>query len=480
MPAKRLALAVSLVLVASACGTRLPIDTSRAIAEAPGQAGSSGLDSQSETVTQSQGTGDAGTTQRAAAAGPRIAGGNAPRPAGGNGGATDVGITGNEIRVGNVSAIGGPLPGQFRPMAEAVQAYFRLVNERGGVYGRRLTLVGCDDELNGQKRQACLRSLVEDKHVFAFVGNLSAADEGDAAYLDGALKGAVPDVGGFALAYSHSNGSFYWSPMGALRRELAGTAQWEWIRAQTHFTKPVVFWHNINISREQGQTLLHELAVVTGVRDDQIRNYEVSPTVPDFNSQVLQAKQQGYDSFFTSMEISSNIRLVRAIANYRDPTWNPTIHFELSTYTQDFLEALGPLAKGVYIRIPHTPFSEPAFAPMAEYLQTLKRFFPASAPASFGVFGWVGAAFFVDALKKAGPNLTRAKLYDAMKTRIGASPFTAGGLIGANENIRSQPFYCHVIAQVTDEGGKLDFRRVSAPGFNCSKTFKWRDPFVSR
>lgn len=482
-PAWRSAAAVvCMSLLAAACGTRLDVNARGRLAATRTEALSAGDDQPTATLADdpvaagSVQAGAGGST--AAVSRGRAAGGTGGVAAGDNGGATDVGVTATEIRVGNVSAITGPLPSQFRPMAEAVQAYFKAVNDAGGINGRNLVLYGCDDEMNGQKRVGCLKSLVEDKKVFAFVGNLSAADENDAGYLDGQLKGVVPDVGGFALSYSRSSSASYWSPMGALRRELAGTGQWEFIKARTGFTKPMVFWHNIQISREQGQTLQKELATVLGISDEnQIRSAEVSPTQPDFNLQVAQAKQNGIDAFFTSMEIASNIRLVRAVAQNRDASWNPTIHFELATYTADFIEALGPLAKGVYIRIPHTPFSEPSFPPMARYLSTLGKYFPHSTPASFGVFGWAGAGFFVRSLEKAGPKLTRAKLVEAMKSFTGPNAFTDGGLIGPNDNIRVQPFSCHVITQVTDEGGKLDFRRINGPGFVCSKTFKWRKAY---
>lgn len=483
MPQRRLAAFVLWALLVAACGTRLDVGTagsgdSSAFAvrdQAPAaQNEASGTD---VPAGQTAATGPVqGGTRTTTTTGTRQSGGAKAAVPGGNGGATDTGISATEIRVGNVSAITGPIP-LFLPMPQAVQAYFRAVNDRGGVYGRKLTLVTCDDELNGTKRQACLKSLVEDKKVFAFVGSISAADENDAAYLEGQLKGAVPDVGGFALSYSRSHSSGHWSPMGALRRELAGTAQWEFIKAKTGWKKPMVFWHNIQISREQGQTLQFEVGEVAGIPRDQVRSAEVSPTQPDYNLQVGQAKANGIDAFFTSMEIASNIKLLRAIDNNRDTTWNPTVHFELATYDPDFIGVLGPRAKDVYVRIPHVPFSEPGFAPLAEYLSTRKKYFPNSDPTSFGLFGWVGARYFVEAIQKAGPVLTRAKLVDVLKTFTGSAPFTAGGLIGPNDNVRVQPFYCHVVTQVTEEGGTIDFRRVSGSGFLCSKTFNWRKPW---
>ncbi|HEY3240069.1 MAG TPA: hypothetical protein VGL92_10930, partial [Acidimicrobiia bacterium] len=53
-------------------------------------------------------------------------------PAGGNGGATDVGVTADTITMGNVSDLGGPVPGLFQGGPYGTQAYFNYINSQGG------------------------------------------------------------------------------------------------------------------------------------------------------------------------------------------------------------------------------------------------------------------------------------------------------------------------------------------------------------
>ncbi|HEV7687241.1 MAG TPA: ABC transporter substrate-binding protein, partial [Acidimicrobiia bacterium] len=144
---------------------------------APGDNGSSLAASSSGAGGSSSGGGGGGggggaLNGPASAAGPNAV--SAPPPAGGNGGATDVGVTGNTITVGNVSDLGGPVPGLFQGGPYGTQAYFDYVNSQGGVYGRNLKLVTADDQLQCSQNEADYQNLVN--QVFAFVGSWSLDD----------------------------------------------------------------------------------------------------------------------------------------------------------------------------------------------------------------------------------------------------------------------------------------------------------------
>src|SRR5205823_11626604 len=69
-------------------------------------------------------------------------------PAGGNGGATDVGVTGESITLGNVSTLSGPIPGLFQGAVLGAQAFAAYANSQGGVFGRRLKVEVRDDQFD--------------------------------------------------------------------------------------------------------------------------------------------------------------------------------------------------------------------------------------------------------------------------------------------------------------------------------------------
>ena len=72
------------------------------------------------------------------------------------------------------------------------QAYFESLNERGGVHGRSVRVVVCDDGGSGAGNLRCVRQLIDENHVFAFAGN-SIFNYAGASYVNDA---GVPDVGG--------------------------------------------------------------------------------------------------------------------------------------------------------------------------------------------------------------------------------------------------------------------------------------------
>src|ERR1700751_53634 len=87
----------------------------------------------------------------------------------GGSGQTD-GISSSEIKGGGLAAIPGPLGDQYAPIFDGAQAYFDMVNEQGGVNGRKIKLVAKLDAATDATRNASqARALNEQNHVFAVI-----------------------------------------------------------------------------------------------------------------------------------------------------------------------------------------------------------------------------------------------------------------------------------------------------------------------
>ena len=84
----------------------------------------------------------------AAASGPPCA---TPAPLSATAENSTTGVTPTSVALGNVSIIGGPVPGLFEGAPVGTQAYFDYVNSNGGVDGRKLNLDSYDDGFNGQQ-----------------------------------------------------------------------------------------------------------------------------------------------------------------------------------------------------------------------------------------------------------------------------------------------------------------------------------------
>src|SRR5208282_5736552 len=107
------------------------------------------------------------------------------------------GVSEKEILIGSCAALEGPSSFLGRETVNGAEAYFHLVNEEGGVNGRKLRLVSFDDSYDPAKTQACWDKLMVEK-VFAmgfFVGTPTAVK-----YVPLADSNQVPLVGLFTGA----------------------------------------------------------------------------------------------------------------------------------------------------------------------------------------------------------------------------------------------------------------------------------------
>ncbi|HKN91330.1 MAG TPA: ABC transporter substrate-binding protein, partial [Acidimicrobiia bacterium] len=85
----------------------------------------------------------------------------------GNGGATDTGVTATSIKIGGTFFNGGYLDKYSQVAEQAASAYFKYVNDHGGVFGRKIEYVPCDTAGTADGTQGCLRKLANDDKVFA-------------------------------------------------------------------------------------------------------------------------------------------------------------------------------------------------------------------------------------------------------------------------------------------------------------------------
>src|SRR4029077_431315 len=74
--------------------------------------------------------------------------------------AREQGVTDTEIRIGNIMPYTGPLR-DFGSIGKAEAAYFDMINERGGINGRRVRFISYDDGSDASSALDLTRRLVE-------------------------------------------------------------------------------------------------------------------------------------------------------------------------------------------------------------------------------------------------------------------------------------------------------------------------------
>ena len=78
-----------------------------------------------------------------------------------------VGVTDKEIKIGNTNPYSGPAS-SYGTIGKAITAYFKMINEEGGVNGRQINFISLDDGYSPPKTKEQFRKLVEQEEV-AFI-----------------------------------------------------------------------------------------------------------------------------------------------------------------------------------------------------------------------------------------------------------------------------------------------------------------------
>jgi branched-chain amino acid transport system substrate-binding protein len=84
------------------------------------------------------------------------------------------GVTDTEIKLGTTAPYSGPASG-YGVYGQAQTAYFQMVNDNGGINGRKINLISLDNAFSPPKAVEQTRKLVESEEVFAIAGFLGTA-----------------------------------------------------------------------------------------------------------------------------------------------------------------------------------------------------------------------------------------------------------------------------------------------------------------
>ncbi len=83
------------------------------------------------------------------------------------------GASDTEIKLGNTMPYSGPASA-YGAIGKAEAAYFAMINEQGGINGRKINFISRDDGYSPPKTVEQVRQLVEEDHVLALFQYRSA------------------------------------------------------------------------------------------------------------------------------------------------------------------------------------------------------------------------------------------------------------------------------------------------------------------
>ena len=354
------------------------------------------------------------------------------------------GVTAKKILIGST----GPLTGEAATaggVLRGADAYFKYVNARGGVNGRRIAFTYLDDAYDPARALQNAHQLVQQDDVFALFAVVGT--DGNLAIRDYANALGVPQV------FSASGAS-------ALGREPV-TYPWTLGYPPTYRGEGQVYARHILATNPKkakiailyqsdayGRDLLAGFRKGLGAKARKliVQTVGYEPTDADVESQVAQLKASGANTFcifaFGKFAIQAYV--------YADTlAWRPQVYVN-SVASSSAVMRLNPQATAegsistAWSEDPTTP--KFAHAPGVKLAASIiKRYVPGGSTSDvFLVAGMAEAYSLVDALRAAGANLTRQGLMRAV-THMNetANPFLVPGIV-----VRTTPASRFPITQV--------------------------------
>jgi len=339
-----------------------------------------------------------------------------PAPAGSTGGPdnSDVGVTGDTIKVGAILPLSGPIGPYGKPWLEALQTPFRRGSDAGGVNGRRFEFLFCDDAFQGDRALACAKKLVDQDKVFLIMNPGSAG--GSPASLPYIVQRGVPS--GSALGF---NPGEFTSPLVFPMTASGGT--------QGHLGAR--FMANDLHVKKVGMIVLGNVEAATvvaaGFREAaakaglSVTEVTINFQDADCSAQMVQLQSRQPESIFLASDASTAIKCFTAANNlgYKPPKQFVS---PIPQYIDLVPQYGGAAAEGSYaMTVNHTPDTTTGGL-IAEYLSRVKAYYPdhrwwAETPAFYA-----GAQLTVDVLRSLGRNVTRQRFVDGMNTVTNGVP----------------------------------------------------------
>ncbi|WP_159012432.1 ABC transporter substrate-binding protein [Bradyrhizobium sp. S69] len=317
----------------------------------------------------------------------------------------DPGASDTEIKIGQTMPYSGPASG-YGTQGKAELAYWKMINSKGGINGRKITLLTMDDSYSPPKTVEQTRKLVEQDEILADIGSLGTpTNSAIQKYLNGKKVPHILISTGAAKWNDPKN--FPWTtpfyPPYAQEAKIYG----KYIVKQLPSAKIGVIYQNDDF----GKDYLRGFKEGLGERADLIvkeLTYEV--TDPTIDSQIVALKSAGADVVFTIATPKFGAQSIRKIA---DLGWKPT-HFIVSVASSigGVLEPAGAEAStGLITALSNKVIGDPAWNDdqgVKDYLAFMKEWYPEGNPIDgSNQTGYGSAQFTAIILKNCGDELTR-------------------------------------------------------------------------
>ncbi len=350
----------------------------------------------------------------------------------------DTGATDTEIKIGNIMPYSGPASA-YGIIGKVEEAYFKMINEQGGINGRKINFISYDDAYSPPKAVEQARKLVESDEVLFLASPLGTPSNSAIQKYLNAKKVPQLFVSTGATKFGEYK-KFPWTMGWQPAYQSEGRIYAAYLLKEKPAAKIAVMYQNDDF----GKDLLKGLKDGLGAKAKSMivaeESYEVSE--PTIDSHIVKLKATGADVYFS---ITTPKFAAQSLKKVGEIGWKP-MYFQ-SNVGASVGSVLKPAgfenAQGILSAAYAKDGSDPQWdndPGMKKFYAFLAKYIPeANKSDGSTVFGYGHAQTIVQVLKQAGDNLTRANI---MKQAASLKDFVPDTLLpGVKINTSATDFY---------------------------------------
>jgi ABC-type branched-subunit amino acid transport system substrate-binding protein len=314
-----------------------------------------------------------------------------------------------EIKIGQTMPYSGPASA-YATIGKAEAAYFRMINEQGGINGRKINLISYDDGYNPAKTVEQTRKLVESDGVLLIFGSLGSAH--NAAVQKYLNDKKIPQLSVATGATRFSDPvNFPWTMGANANYQTEASIYARYIVTNYPNAKIGILYQNDDFGKDYVVGLKKALAEKAARMIVAEAAYE--PTDPTIDSQIVRLKSAGADVFYN---ISTPKFAAQAIRKISELDWKPThIMTVNSTSVGGVLKPAGlDLSRGIisvnWGKDPGDPTwdNDPG---MKRWRAFMDKYYPeGDKNSTFNTYGYGSAQTLEKVLRACGDDLTRENI----------------------------------------------------------------------
>jgi branched-chain amino acid transport system substrate-binding protein len=318
----------------------------------------------------------------------------------------DPGASDTEIKIGNTNPYSGPASA-YGQIGKAIAAYFKMVNDQGGINGRKVNFVSYDDSYSPPKTVEMARKLVEQDQVLFLFQTLGTPSNTAIHKYMNSMKVPQLNVATGATKWNDPK-NFKWTMGWQPNYQTEGRIYAKHILQTKPNAKIGILYQNDDYGKDYLKGMEDGLGDKAKTMIVSKVSYEVSD--PTVDSQIVQLQASGADTFFN---ITTPKFAAQAIRKAYDIGWKPVHYLNNvsisvgSVLTPAGLDKSVGLITAAYLKEPTDArwANDKGLEPFREFM---KKYLPdANIADNFNIYGYTVGQTLQAALKQCGDDLTR-------------------------------------------------------------------------